>query len=141
MTIWGSFWFWLVLLSIVGLAVTFLVIQENVPGMVPTWVWYVYGLSLLLLLIAFILFCVQSTRPVMKYVTMDKCGRPVEVAPPCSAPITAPVTGPITGPVTGPVAAPAPIAPVTGPALPLLLPQPPLVENKGDAFSAAYARL
>lgn len=80
-------WFWLLLLSIIGFVIFFVLYETNATvragGSAPLWIWLVFIISLIVFLLALVLYIFSGMRCKFVFVCKDDvCSKP---EPPCAA--------------------------------------------------------
>lgn len=72
-------WFWLLILSIIGLIAAFIgfeLLSPNGSGeiIVPMWIWVVFGISIVFLIISFVLYCIDMAAYYHQREIAEACG-------------------------------------------------------------------
>ncbi len=71
-------WFWLLIISIIGFIISFILFETSgqiVDGktVIPAWVWVIYFISIILLIAAFIIFCYRMHRHYQHLEMLEAC--------------------------------------------------------------------
>ena len=76
MNIFNKLWFWLLVLSIIGFIVTFILFETiTETSAYPPWIWIIFGISISVVLVAFILYIVNITESNKKKEIALACGK------------------------------------------------------------------
>ncbi len=72
-------WFWLMIISIIGIIVSAILFEQYSQitlsqTYVPAWLWVILGISLVLFIISFILYCVEVAAYYKRLAAAEECG-------------------------------------------------------------------
>jgi hypothetical protein len=88
-------WFWLLIISIIGFIIAFILFEtynQVVDGkiVIPGWIWVIYFVSIAILVMAFVIFCYRMYRHYQHLEMLEACYGVVP-APPIKKSVTCPV--------------------------------------------------